>query len=412
MKISVRLFLLTLMAVIGCNQREDPARPRTFREDLEFLRNHVDVIRLTNRGNHSQLLVVPAWQGRVMTSTNGGTEGPSFGWINYPLISSGEILRHINPFGGEDRFWIGPEGGQFSVFFEPGDPFDLDHWQTPAVVDTEPFETVAASESEARFTRRARLRNYTGTPFDFRIDRRVLLLNRSDAEMILGSVSEPQVEMVAFASENRITNLGEREWTRETGLLSIWILGMYPSSPSTTVLIPFELGSEEKRGPIVNDRYFGKVPEDRLDIRKGVIYFRADGKHRSKIGVGPLRAKSVMGSYESSRNLLTIVQYSRPDTATGYVNSMWEIQQEPYGGDVINSYNDGPPEPGAKPLGPFYELETSSPAAALGPSETLLHVHRTFHFSGPEEQLQEIACRVLGVSLSNIPNWQSSSAAE
>ena len=25
---------------------------------------------------------------------------------------------------------------------------------------------------------------------------------------------------------------------------------------------------------------------------------------------------------------------------------MWETQKDPYGGDVVNSYNDGPTEPG------------------------------------------------------------------
>ena len=30
----------------------------------------------------------------------------------------------------------------------------------------------------------------------------------------------------------------------------------------------------------------------------------------------------------------------------------------------MNAYNDGPPDQGGAPLGPFDELETSSPAAA------------------------------------------------
>ena len=32
----------------------------------------------------------------------------------------------MNGFGGEDRFWLGPEGGQFSIFFKKDDPFDLE----------------------------------------------------------------------------------------------------------------------------------------------------------------------------------------------------------------------------------------------------------------------------------------------
>jgi hypothetical protein len=78
---------------------------------------------------------------------------------------------------------------------------------------------------------------------------------------------------------------------------------------------------------------------------------------------------------------------------------MWEKQEEPYGGDVVNAYNDGPTEPGKPSLGGFYELETSSPAAALGPRQSLVHTHRTFHFVGPREVLEPIARRLLGVSL-------------
>jgi hypothetical protein len=81
---------------------------------------------------------------------------------------------------------------------------------------------------------------------------------------------------------------------------------------------------------------------------------------------------------------------------------MWELQKEPYKGDVVNSYNDGPAQPGAKPLGPFYELETSSPAAALKPGASITHWHRTFHLQGPEADLDLIAKAILGVSIDEI----------
>ena len=85
-----------------------------------------------------------------------------------------------------------------------------------------------------------------------------------------------------------------------------------------------------------------------------------------------------------------------------YVNSMWELQKEPYAGDVVNSYNDGPPEPGAKPLGPFYELETSSPASALSAGASAEHVQETYHFEGERAELDAVARKVLGASLEEI----------
>jgi hypothetical protein len=118
--------------------------------------------------------------------------------------------------------------------------------------------------------------------------------------------------------------------------------------------------------------------------------------------VGPRRVKPVLGSYAADSKVLTLVQFTLPPNATDYVNSMWEIQEKPYSGDVANSYNDGPPAPGAKPLGPFYELESSSPAAALGPGESLTHVHRTVHLQGPEKDLNRAAEAALGVGLKAI----------
>jgi hypothetical protein len=100
--------------------------------------------------------------------------------------------------------------------------------------------------------------------------------------------------------------------------------------------------------------------------------------------------------------VLTLVQYTRPPQATDYVNSMWEIQREPFKGDVINSYNDGPPGPGKPPLGPFYELETSSPALSLAPRQQYTHVHRTFHLVGPDAELDRVARAWLKVGIADL----------
>jgi hypothetical protein len=208
--------------------------------------------------------------------------------------------------------------------------------------------------------------------------------------------------MVAYQSDNKITNTGTKEWTKDTGLLSIWILGMFNPSPSTTIIIPFKSGPEEALGPVVNDAYFGKVPADRLVVKDGLLFFSGDGQYRSKIGISPKRAKPFLGGYDAANQVLTIAHLTIPEGATDYVNSMWQIQDNPFGGDAVNSYNDGPPAPGAKPLGPFYELESSSPAAALKPGETFDHIHTTIHFQGDEKALDKIARQVFGVGLAEI----------
>jgi Family of unknown function (DUF6786) len=376
--------------------------PQGFDADLAFLRqHHVELVVLSDESG-ARVAVAPTWQGRVVTSTTGGTEAPSFGWINRELAASEKLQPHMNAFGGEDRLWLGPEGGQYSIFFRAGDAFDLEHWQTPPLVDSEVWPVADQSPTHVRFLQRGRVVNYSGTAFTLQIDRTVRLLARDAAARSLGVTLAPGLRLVAFESENVLVNTGSAAWTKPKGLLSIWILGMLQPSPHTTVVIPYREGPEATLGPVVNDAYFGKVPSDRLVAKGGRLFFKGDGEHRSKIGLSPERATGVLGSYDASRGLLTIVSYTQPRAARDYVNSMWEIQQRPYRGDVVNSYNDGPPAPGAKPLGPFYELETSSPAAALEPGERLTHLHRTFHFQGARAELDSLARTLLGVSLETI----------
>jgi hypothetical protein len=374
----------------------------SFGDDAAFLKSHTDLIVLSDERGLAKVAVSPAWQGRVMTSTAGADDGLSFGWINRELIASGKLLPHMNAFGGEDRFWMGPEGGQFSVFFAKGAKFELADWFTPAAYDTLPFKVVRQSRDKAMFASEFILTNYSGTQFEVAVNREVRLLGTAAAWQKLGVKPSADVTLVAYETDNKITNAGKQAWKKETGLLSIWILGMFTPSPSATIVVPIKSGPESELGVKVTSDYFGQVPPDRLVVKDDVIYFSADGKYRSKIGVNPKRSKGVSGSYDADNKVLTIVQYTLPPGVTDYVNSLWKLQDNPYGGDAANCYNDGPPTPGAKPMGPFFELESSSPAAALAPGKSLSHIHRTIHLSGPESALDGVARATLGVSLADI----------
>jgi len=68
----------------------------------------------------------------------------------------------------------------------------------------------------------------------------------------------------------------------------------------------------------------------------------------------------------------------------------------------VNSYNDGSLGPGKPGLGPFYELESSSPALALAPAGQYTHVHRTFHFQGTEAALDPLARAALHAGLADL----------
>ena len=371
-----------------------------FASDLQFLNAHTHIVLLKD-ADGAQVAVAPVYQGRVMTSTTGGSDAPSFGWIGRAAVESGRHQSHMNVFGGEDRFWLGPEGGQFALYFRPGEPFDLDHWQVPPAFDWDAWDVATQSETEVRFHKHVSLVNYARTPLDIDVERTVRMVSAEQAAASLGPLG-PGVRMVAFESENVVLNGGKATWEQASGLVSVWILGQFNPAPTTTIVIPYEAGEVASLGPVVNDAYFGKVPRNRLSVGNRAIFFRGDGQYRSKIGLSPARALGIAGSYDSAAHVLTIVQFTRPDPVRPYVNSMWEIQKQPFKGDAINSYNDGPPAPGKPPLGPFYELETSSPGLALAAGERYSHIHRTFHLVGPEAELDRIARSVLTVGLADI----------
>ena len=206
---------------------------------------------------------------------------------------------------------------------------------------------------------------------------------------------------MAYQTENEIKNIGENDWKKDSGLLSIWLLSMLNPSKKTTVVVPIKQGSLKDKGPLVNDDYFGKIAPDRLKRTERTIYYKADGKSRGKIGVSALRTNGFMGSYDADKEVLTILAIAAPDPNQSYVNSAWELQEKPYDGDVLNSYNDGKLGDGVQ-MGPFYELESSSPALELKSGESYTHTQRIYHFQGEKEILDEIAIKILGVSIDEI----------
>jgi hypothetical protein len=397
------LILISLIASCTSNQKSKSKETMktyekgTYGYDLQFLQKHKKPVELKN--GDARVLISPEYQGRVMTSSASGEEGKSYGWINHDLIASGEIKKQINPVGGEERFWLGPEGGQFSIFFKSGSLFDFANWETPACIDTEAFDLVAGNETEAEFSKTIQLENYSKFVFDFEVNRKITLLEKENIKSNLGIVFQEGVKSVGYETVNQLKNTGLAGWKKETGLLSIWLLGMFIPSDEVTIIIPYK--TEAVSDYIVKDDYFGKIPADRLVVKDGIIFFKGDGKQRGKIGIPPQRALPVLGSYDAANQILTVVKCEIPEGVTDYVNSAWELQEFPYKGDAINSYNDGPVEDGSQ-MGPFYELETSSPALALKPGETAVYKQSTIHFEGTEEELNAICQQVFGVSLDEI----------
>jgi len=402
-------FFCFFILLVGCNNTSHTSlnnmpqnlNKGSYAYDADFLKKYTKRVLELHNDQGVKLLLSADFQGRVMTSTATGDTGISFGWLNYDLIASGKKKKQFNPIGGEERFWLGPEGGQYSLYFKKGDSFTIGHWQVPPVIDTETFEVTNADNTEASFSKQATLNNYAGSVFQIAITRRISLLDKNALETQLAVSVPSNVSFVAYQSSNSIKNNGNRDWRKEDGLLSIWLLGMMVPTEDTKVIIPFS--PRQDAGSFITDNYFGKIGPNRLLVKDSVLFFRCDGKSRSKIGVSPVIAKPIAGSFDFIRNVLTII-IPEVNKAAPYVNSKWEIQKEPYRGDVINSYNDGPLGDGSQ-LGPFYEIESSSPAKELKKGESLEYRLVTCHFQGDYQGLNKLAGKLLGVDLNEVKKW-------
>ena len=373
----------------------------SYADDLAFLKDHTEVVELSG-ADEAAVVVAPAYQGRVMTSTLSASGGPSFGWIHRKFIEAGQDDPVFNNYGGEDRFWLGPEAGQVALWFKKGEPFDLSHWKTPPGFNRGAFDVTSRGGDSVAMASSFDVTNYSGATFHCAVARTISMLDYDDAAEYLGA-TVGDARMVAFESNNVLANGGNSPWDRTSGMPSIWILGMFNPLPQGWVIVPFIPGDEDDLGPRATTDYFGPLGADRCEVRDDHLLFKCDGEFRSKIGIAPRRARRVLGSWDPDAGVLTIVQFNLPDGAAKlpYVNSLWQIQDEPFAGDVVNSYNDGIP-PVGKQLGPFYEIETSSPAAELDPGDSITHIHRTYHFSGNRDALKDLAMTILGVDLDTV----------
>ncbi len=372
----------------------------TFGFDLQFLKTKDSgLVVLKDPVGNAQVALSAKFQGKVFTSTAQGMLGKSFGWINYHAFDHIVSGAHINALGGEDRFWIGPEGGQFSIFFKSGGGMDFDNWFTPASLDTEPWELVRLEPTIASFTKDVYLQNYSGTHFTLTLDRKVELLDRLQIEKRL-DISVDGVFPVAFETLNTVTSKDNVSWSKSTGGLCIWMLDMLACGPGVTIVAPYRQGDEHEPDKVATTGYFGEIPPEWLRVTDKAVFLKADGWKRSKIGLSPRRAMPVLGSYDSENGVLTIVKYPVFAEAE-YINQQWPRQEKPYEGDAVNAYNDGPLADGSQ-MGPFYELESSSPALFLGPRQQWQHDHTVFHFAGDEAILNKISEKVLGVGISEI----------
>ncbi len=380
----------------------------TYGYDKNFLiQRGKKLVELSSGDGESRVLISPEYQGRVFTSTATGDTGLSFGWLNYKLLESAGKSNQFNPVGGEERFWMGPEGGQYSIYFKNNDSFIFRNWRVPSFIDIDPYEVLSKDSFSVTVFKHAEFKNYSGENFSIDITRKVQLLETKDINRLLHSDISSDVKSVAYTTVNTIANVGRNDWGSDRGLLSVWLLGMFTPSPETFVMIPFRSGAGSRAS--ITDDYFGSIPGNRLFVSDSSLVFLCDGKFRSKIGVSPVVAKNIAAAFDFKNLVLTVV-IPEVNHDAPYVNSKWEMQKEPYSGDAVNAYNDGPLGDGSQ-MGPFFEIESSSPALNLKQNQSASYTQTTCHFQGNYESLRQLSIKLTGIdpgSIQSDPRFRSS----
>ena len=127
-----------------------------FAEVVQWLKNsNNDAFVLEGGRKGKQVLVCPGLAGRVMGTTYQGDEGQIGGFINIEALKNG-MNETWNNWGGEERHWLCPEGGQFGLMF--GDKENcFDNYAVPEGMNNAEYELIDQTLNRSSLTMKGSL---------------------------------------------------------------------------------------------------------------------------------------------------------------------------------------------------------------------------------------------------------------
>ncbi len=373
---------------------------------LADTKNDCYVLEGTRKGK--KVVVSPSLVGRVMGTSLRGDSGTILGWINQAAIERGPVDPVFNNYGGEERFWFAPESGQFGLNLR-GHLTGWENYEVPEAFTKQPFKALRSEGGSIVMNSLMRFKNAPGTSFALEVTRTIRVLDACPYALEHGD----QIDCVAFESDNLVQNVDSKPIRRETGAPAMFCLTQFLEHPRLVAIAPFRKGPVEELGPPLRDSFKdfctntnGIMPPHRWRMLDGVAFFKADGKVRTKVGIGRPRATTRLGSLDLDSNELIIMDYDfypELDYAAGY----WRVMENPYDGDVASVSIQGYEQGGL--LGESYELENLSPALFLHPGEYFVHRNRVFHLFGPQQVIDQICQKYLGASRQALEEFEAQS---
>lgn len=393
---------ISSITIMYCSLTNAAERP-IFSDDVALLNKHFSPVVLKLNGDQT-LVLLSELQGRVMTGSQSGYHGESIGWFNRAKLEETSALANHESrisagidgsIGGAERTWFGPDGGTYSLFFDKHAARLPDNIRPPAAVNVTPYQLTYRTDSSATFEQTVSFNNHIGFDFVAKVERSVRIIAQNEVEALIGINLPKSVRRLTYTSQTKVTNLNESSWNADTGLFSIWSLAML--APDAIAVIPLKRPIKERA-----TSYFSSTSVSRQKVTDKAVFYLADANRMDKIGVPVVNSTAWVGSYHPKRQLLTLTKLNpHPDPNSSYVSAVWADDAPALDGESHNIFNDGPQQNG-KPFGPFFELESSSPALKLKPNEAHIHNYSVLHFSGPISELTKISESVIKLSIEEL----------
>ena len=328
----------------------------SYHDALNYLVQKTSVIELYDQLG-GRVAVCPDWNGRVMTSTNGGLEGDSFGCINVQAIET----DCYEDFGGEDI------------------------WRLSPLIYTFTLESI--KDNKTVLQRTLRKADANGTSVEFHLTRSISLLSRYQAGAMFGGVVEDalkhsDVSVVGFHTENTVQ-------TQERAYVASRQRGMFNASPHTAVIVSEPPVSFAPEPFSVDIDYLGSAPHGRIRHLPKALLIRADGHGQCQVTMPFAATPPTFGAIERRSGTLTLWTFDLP-------NGCSETN------DIIRIYNPGHLHGDKFDWAAYYEMNCFSSVRELESDIPLTYAQCTLHINADNAVLGEIIREVFSTSLEEI----------
>ena len=327
----------------------------SYHDTLNYLVQKTSVIELYDQLG-GRVAVCPEWNGRVLTSTNGGLEGDGFGCVNVWAIDSGNFEN----FGGEDQWTLSPLVYSYSI--------------------------ESLKERQAVLRRTLQMSDSNGAPVKFHLTRSITLLSRHQTGEMFGdavaeTLEQSDVSVVGFCTENIIR-------TQERACVASRQRGMFHASPHTVVIVPVPSASFTSEPFSVDVDYLGGAPHGRIRYLSGTLLIRADGQKRCQVTMPFAPSPPIFGALERRTGMLTLWTFDLP---RGYDEN-----------DAIRIYNPDRPCGDVADWATYYEVNCFSAARVLEPENSLTYWQCTLHINANNAVLDNLIQQIFDISLEGI----------